>query len=288
MRTSTTEGPPRPRRTRGGTTGAGLLASLIASSFGAAGLGVSCYNPKVVSGHLMCAAPPAKACPDDFECQGGRCVSAGLTGPGTGGAGTGGIDGSGGNPGTGGTPGTGGAAPDAGMRVHEVGETCTISNRGQPNQSDDCDVNLLCVDDCAGARCYQYCQNDADCPASSCTRTTPDKSRQLCEIPFTPTCDQQDGHTGCANVAQGCYLVSPLAAPTGGSRLVCDCSMGSGTSNVACSDSRDCFPGYVCPPMGSGPGSGFCQRVCNPTATDSGCQAGTSCHAFGSTWGYCF
>jgi hypothetical protein len=250
------------------------------------GLGLaSCYNPKVTPGGLQCAAPPAKACPDDFECRTDLNV---CVRPGAGGSGGNMMTGSGGVSGSGGN-GTGGSSPDAG-RVHLLGEACTIFNRGSANQSDDCDptTNLVCVDDaCGGSKCFRNCTADSDCPTSACTRAAPNGAGRLCELPFV-ACNPQDGHAGCPNAALGCFLLSSDQSPQGGDRTVCDCSVASGSVNSPCTEVRDCFPGLVCPALGNGPAIDTCQRVCNPTAAVTGCSNGETCHPYGATWGYCF
>ena len=238
--------------------------------------GGGCFNPHVEDGKLGCAAE-GKECPDGFACGPGRlCFKVGTAGSGGVGA-TGGAGG--GAQGTGGNPGTGGAAV-----VRLVGQTCLIKNDGQPDQSDTCAAGLLCMNDCATSRCYKKCQSDADCLNSSCTRSNPDNSQRLCDVPYT-TCNPQDSATGGCDVGFGCWLLGAEPTASGGDKTVCDCSYAVAGKSQPCSVTRDCFKGLVCPPIGSGLGAGFCQQVCSPTI---GCQSGGSCRPFGARWGYCF
>ncbi len=260
------------------------IAVLLASALVAAG----CYNPNVSSSGLMCAAAPAKQCPDGFECAGGFCLKVGAVGGGgTGGAArSGGAPGSGGTIGSGGRMGTGGGAPS----TQPLGANCLITNQGQATQSHNCDPGLLCVDDCGGSssRCYKICQGDADCAQSSCTRAAPGGAPLLCEVPYT-MCNPQNTATSGCGTGIGCYLLASAASPSGGDRTVCDCSMSAGGMGDPCFDSRGCFPGLVCPPAGSGAGAGSCWLICDPTAMPSGCPAAhPMCRPFGAKWGYCF
>jgi hypothetical protein len=256
-------------------------------------LGLGCYKPKIEPGGLLCAPAPDKACPDGFVCFAGNCVSS-LVGQGgttvsTGGRG--GSTGSGGQSGTGGAPvgsggsGSGGASvPDAGSR-RAVGDPCTIVNSGQPDQSDDCESDAVCVDDCVPtSHCYRLCSADVDCPTSACTRKTAEASpRQICDVSFV-TCDPQ-AQAGCSTNS-ACYLLSSMQTATGTDRTVCDCSMNAGAPGEACTDSRQCSPGLVCPPADV-PGGGACRHICDTTALLSGCGVGT-CYPFGTKWGYCY
>jgi hypothetical protein len=282
--------------------------------------GAGCYDPKIMSGRLQCASPPAKRCPDGFECSGaGTCVLAGTAG-GTGGTGV--VDaGSDAAQDSGSEPCLSPRSPcepQSGMcdpycqtgctgcrercsvngagallctetmsRPRQVGQTCLITNAGQPDQGDDCGPGLVCMEDCGGggrAHCYQFCRSDAECPQSTCTRRPPGGGNQrVCEVPFA-NCDPQNNQ-GCADTLHGCYLLSSETRPGGtGDRTVCDCSMGQGTAGQSCSDSRDCFMGLVCPT--SGAGSGYCRRVCDPDAASPGCQGTLQCRRYGA-WGYC-
>jgi hypothetical protein len=250
--------------------GWGAAATLAAICFMAIGLGawLACYNPHVPSGTVECAVGTPQ-CPDGFSCIGNLCFRDGAGGAGGGGAG-----------GSSGTGGAGGAA-----KTRQLGETCAPSQAPDGGQTDDCDPSLVCVQDCASYRCYRPCQTDLDCPESLCTTRGAPVGTRLCEIRFT-TCDPVGGKTGCA-AAEGCYLLSSAAAPSGVDQLVCDCPAGSNAVAMSCSDSRDCFAGLVCPPQGSGVGAGYCQRLCDPLLGDAPCAPGM-CRPFGDRWGFCF
>ena len=278
-------------RGRGGT----LLAW---ASVGVAAFLSACYSPKVISGGLKCAQSSSKVCPDGFVCVQEMCLaigaqagsgaggSGGFDGEATGGSGaggsvlgTGGLDGSGGT-----TSGTGGNRPP----TRTVGQSCLISRPGDGTTTDDCVTGLVCVEDCgsaAGARCYRYCEADADCPESACSRLATAGGRKICEVPFT-ACDPVDGHVGCSLSTQACYLLAPLAS---GDKVasVCDCSLNALTVGEPCSDSRECAPGLLCPPPGSGLGATYCRRACDPRDGETACSSG-ACRPLGSRWGYCF
>jgi hypothetical protein len=235
----------------------------------------TCYNPKIVSGQLECAKAPAKQCPDGFKCEGTVCVTTGTTGSG-GAGGHAGAGGTGAATGSGGGVGTGGNTPP-----RQVGQTC--------DQSTGCDTNLICMSDCSDteARCYQLCQGAADCPTSTCTRTVPGTSQLVCDVPFM-TCDPETP-SGCASASQSCFLLSSAPTASGDNSTVCDCP-GSKGPGVACSDSRECFAKEVCPPADSGlPGAGYCRVLCTPNLVPPDPVCGLdACHAFGTTWGYCY
>jgi len=279
-------------------SGTGSIAALgLAVSLA---LAIGCYKPSVLSGGLQCAGPP-KPCPDGYTCVGTVCVSS-STAPdaaaGTGGhGGTGGGDhgGTGGQPGTGGQLGTGGIVATGGVMgsggssgaPRGVGETCSITNLGTPDQSDNCQTGAVCVEDCAQTVCFRTCSSDDDCPGSSCTRMTTSGTR-ICEVSYT-ACDPHapNGQQGCGG-ATSCYLLSSAPAPGGGDRTVCDCPKDEGALGTACTDSRDCFPGLVCP-VSTAPGGGFCRQACDPSmVVNTGCLLLTACNRYGTKWGYCY
>jgi len=277
------------------------------SSIAALGLAVclalvaDCYKPSVQSGGLECATAPAKLCPDGFTCVGTVCVSSssapdasvgsgGHGGTASGGrGGSGGLVATGGQPGTGGLTGTGGVVGTGGTSgaPRAVGESCTITNLGTPTQSDNCQTGAVCVEDCAQTVCFRTCASDDDCPESSCTRATSSGTR-ICEVSYT-ACDPhaQAGQQGCQG-ATSCYLLSSAPAPAGGDRTVCDCTMGEMGLGGPCVDSRDCFPGLVCP-ISTAAGGGFCRQACDPSSLlQTGCPLATACNRYGGKWGYCY
>ena len=278
----------------GGIAALGLAAVVL--------LGIDCYKPSVESGGLRCATG-AKACPDGFTCTGDFCVSSsevpdGSVGTGGHGGASGGHVGSGGQLGSGGLPGTGGVSGTGGITggggnmsdvPRAVGETCTITDLDAADQSDNCVTGAVCAQDCAQNICFPTCSTDDDCPTSSCTRVTMSGTK-ICELAYM-ACDPhaQPGQQGCGGSTY-CYLLSSASAPSGGSRTVCDCNTGEGMVGSACMDSRDCFPGLVCP-VATAPGGGFCRQACDPSGllTTTGCSSLTSgCHAYGPKWGYCY
>lgn len=257
------------------------LAVAAAAVVAAGAWGAGCYNPAIESNKLSCA-PTGKACPDGFQCSAGKCVKLGAVGPGSGGStgsGGAGTGGSAGNGSSGGAPGTGGAP------LRAVFESCQIKNAGTADQSHDCSAGLECLQDCAGGvpHCYRACTADTECPASSCTRTFAGVAGQFCEPDFTD-CNPVANSTCAINM--NCKLLSSQPAPGGGDRTVCECQTGTAARGEPCSSTRQCFPGLVCPPGGSGPGAEVCQRPCDPMAGAAACTAGT-CRPFGARWGYC-
>jgi len=260
-----------------------------------------CYKPDVQSGGLTCATAPAKACPDGFTCVGTVCVNgssmpdASAGSGGHGGTASGGRGGTGGRLGSGGMVGTGGAVSTGGVmgsggsapgQPRAVGETCAVTNAGTPDQSDNCVSGAVCAQDCAQSICFQTCNTDDDCPKSSCTRTTPSGTK-ICELTYN-TCDPHSAgaQQGCDGTY--CYLLSSLPSPGNGNRTVCDCPTDEKGLNEACSDSRECFPGLVCPPA-TMPGGGACRQACDPhMLLNTGCPLPVGCNTYGPSWGYCY
>lgn len=281
---------------RSGTSGLAVLA-LVALMV----MVSDCYKPSVQPGGLRCATG-SKECPDGFACVDEFCISSsavpdastasgGHAGTASGGrAGSGGQPGTGGQLGTGGQPGTGGLGVGGGGtpgQPRAVGESCIITDLGAADQSDNCASGAACVEDCAQTVCFRICNSDDDCPGSSCTRTTTSGTR-ICEVTYA-SCDPHglDGQQGCDG-SRSCYLLSSTAAPGGGDRTVCDCTMGEGGLEAPCVDSRDCFPRLVCP-VATAAGGGACRQACDPgNLLNTGCPAGTACNRYGSKWGYCY
>jgi hypothetical protein len=271
----------------------------------AGGLLWACYGPKIVPG-LRCATPPAMACPDGFVCVSEMCLPRGSTSALGGAAGSvaGSAAGAGGDAGAAGlatdvggggagggdvaeTGGAGGGQP--GTRT--LGETCLASATGAAGSASDCADGLECVEDCGnggGARCYQLCTLDSDCPDSACSRTARATGHSICEIAYA-SCDPLATGASCARATERCYLLSSSNSLSGSPATVCDCSLNAMAPGAPCSDSRDCAPGLVCPAQGSvGVGGGYCWRLCDLTVGNAGCQSGQACRAFGTKWGYCF
>jgi len=252
------------------------LVGLTGLVLGASTWGAGCYNPDIKN-QLHCATPPAKACPDGYQCSGQLCVKIGAVGSASGGAtGSGGM-------GTGGT-GTGGVGT-GGARPRVEFESCLPRNVGTPNQTDDCDTGLTCLSDCSSQHCFRGCQTDGECPKSSCTRTFAGNAGKFCELPYTACNPAGMFKTSCTSPLL-CTLLSSQPAPGGGDRTVCDCEGSLAARGEPCSQTRDCFGGLVCPPSGSGPGAEFCRVVCDPMLGAAACAAGT-CHPLGARWGYC-
>jgi hypothetical protein len=268
----------------------------------AGGLLWACYGPKIVPG-LRCATPPAMACPDGFVCVSEVCLPRGSTSAlgGAGGAAAGGAGDSGaGGPASdvGGGGGDGGDVAGAGGAggvqpgTRTLGQTCLVSATGAAGrEASDCADGLECVEDCGtggGARCYQLCTSDVDCPDSACRQIPTASGHRICEIAYA-TCDPLASSASCPRATEQCYLLSSGTSLSGRPATVCDCSSNAMGVGMPCSDSRDCAHGLVCPPQGSvAVGGGYCAHVCDLTMGNAGCLTDQACRPIDSKWGYCF
>jgi hypothetical protein len=165
-------------------------------------------------------------------------------------------------------------------RARGLGESCDISSLKAASQTDNCAPGLVCFTDSCGARCYQFCKTDADCPMSTCTRDA-GGGVKICDVQAT-TCNpvKNNGQpTGCPAVVQGCYLSATL-----GDRTVCDCEFMAGGTNASCTIPRDCFPGLTC----VGPvGSSVCRPACTLGSTDCGPLSTCTMLNGGKKFGFC-
>jgi hypothetical protein len=297
--------PARPRpltRARARCFGGRLLGPSMALLVGG-GFLWACYGPKISPG-LRCATSPAMACPDGFVCVSEMCLPQGSASAlgGAGGAaggvaggvggdgGAGGLAtdvGGGGVGGAGGLGGAGGGEPGA----RTLGQTCLVSATGAAGSASDCADGLECVEDCGiggGARCYQLCASDVDCPDSACRQTPTASGHRICEIAYT-SCDPLGPGDSCPHATEQCYLLSSGTSLSGRPATVCDCSSNAMGVGMPCSDSRDCAHGLVCPPQGSvAVGGGYCAHVCDLTMGNAGCLTDQACRPIDSKWGYCF
>jgi hypothetical protein len=285
---------PRRRQMRLDTHAPGLAVMLVAALGALSG---GCYDPKITSGGLTCAPPPAKACPEGFTCSGTVCVTEG-TAPATGGSGGGGTGGAG-------TGGAGGACPNpitplcstatvlaagacdpvcqtgcgCGQRCNLTpsGFSCAASSGSkelgaicQPG-SDECALGLVCLAESCGTslgRCYRYCRDPAPiCGGTVCG--TPiklpngdDSTQKVCNPGDVP-CNAFT-RTGCPDPALNCYMTGP-------GRTVCDCSSGKDRAlGESCGGYNDCALGLVCLAVG-GASMPTCHKVCQTTTDCAGC-----------------
>src|SRR4051812_8681794 len=129
-----------------------------------------CYRPSIKDGGFLCAAPPAKACPDGFRCLGGVCLS-GSDGGGVDGMCTSGPV----QPICDDQPGPGQQCNPAcqtgcacgrcnvvdGAAVCTPAGTQALGAKCNPNPgSDDCAAGLICLEETCGnrlGRCYRHC-----------------------------------------------------------------------------------------------------------------------------------
>jgi hypothetical protein len=283
---------------------------------------VGCYRPTVLDGGFLCA-PGSKPCPDGFACE-PTSMTCRKTGSFDGslpaadsGAGDALADAGVPSPDVACFAPVAGCTPDPGLSCDPicqtgcgcrekclvnaagalvcnallgnarkaVGESCTISAAGTSGQTDNCDVGLVCVADSCGGRCYRFCQGDADCPGSTCSRDA-GGGVKMCDVPFV-TCDPVGGGTrsscpSSAAMVEGCYL-SAIAVD----KTLCDCPFGAARENDSCTLSRECLPGLACVDA-TGTGDARCLPVCMLLG-NGGCSNGRTCAAIGAgtIYGYC-
>jgi hypothetical protein len=245
--------------------------------FGLAALiGVACYRPNIKDGGFLCNvdAGPSHQCPEGFSCDQSVAPALCWRGPHDAGGGdrSDAVDAPDAAP-------DADASADAHQGVAEFG-ACTVTPQ--------CAAGLVCIGDNCGGRCYRRCSSDADCPASSCSKATPDGG-SACDVPRI-TCDPRSkssgGQTGCAIPSQACYLSASDPDAT-----LCDCPGGSRTGDV-CTSSRDCLAGLVCVDA-LGSGVRYCQAACLIGGSDCGaltCRpyAVPDSGAPSATYGFCY
>ena len=177
-------------------------------------------------------------------------------------------------------------------------DSCTPLSTTPPNESDNCAPGMVCIEEGCFPRCFQFCRNDQDCPASACTRDIPAHTGQkVCDVPFMDSCVPLPSgqNTGCgnANSAMACYISS-----TNPTHTVCDCPFNAVGANSPCSRSRDCIKGLVC--VDRGLGQPTCLQVCKLSNNGSDCLSNPTagaCHPYTGiplgqtphpTFGFCF
>jgi hypothetical protein len=259
-----------------------MSRSLVVALLLAFGTVSGCYNPNITDGGLACG--PGNACPHDFHCSNGRCYRAVDAGRDTGTVvctspppaalcsrdpsghpcnatcnsgctcGWCGIDSNGSIACLTGSPGMKG-----------VGEICDAS------RTSDCALGLRCrAEACGIARCYKFCDSNADCPTAGTTCSV--NAGTLCSL-SDPGCDAVNG-TGCP---------AGLACYSDGSNTQCVCP-GTAAAGAPCLGGQDCIPGYAC--VATGPANqkmNTCKKLCN---TQLDCGLTGVCMTFGS-YGYC-
>ncbi len=140
----------------------------------------------------------------------------------------------------------------------QAGETCDAT------RTSDCAVGLRCrAETCGVARCYKFCETDADCPAAGTTCSI--SGGTLCSLP-DPGCDAA-GNTGCP---------TGLACYTNGSSTECACP-GSAAAGDQCLGAENCMPGYAC--AGTLNQQSTCHKLCK---TQSDCGLTGVCSTYGT------
>jgi hypothetical protein len=247
---------------------AALLGLVLASG--------ACFRPKVVSGGFLCdTTTGAKACPDNFVCISGKCV----TPPTDGGtdAPRGGSGGAGGHAGAGGHGGGGGggnvdAGPDLGPCLPTVSDVTSCSS---PSDAGLCDpvCNVGCAD-----KCHDKCSVD-NSGALKCNPLNP-ASAAAAPVGILANCSQF--------VDNASQVQTDNCAP-GTVCLGLECSA---RCYQFCRTSADCINGASCS-RDAGGGHSFCDVPpvgCDPTSPEScsgassgamGCYLGTdTIHTF--------
>jgi hypothetical protein len=169
-------------------------------------------------------------------------------------------------------------APAAG-RPRGLLEACEPLFPGALNQTDICAPGLVCLADGCGARCYQFCKADKDCPSSVCSKDA-GGGQKVCDVP-NATCDpvKAGGADGCGSSMDTlvCYVSSTVK-----DRTFCDCPFEAGAANSPCTLSRDCFAGLACV-------ASQCRQVCNLTKGSTDCAPGQTCYKLNGSdkYGYC-
>jgi hypothetical protein len=258
----------------------------------------SCYNPKV-GPSLVCAAPPAKQCPDGFKCgPDNLCVGIGVSTGGTSG-GTGGAGGACANPIISLCSSTTPVTPcdpvcqtgcPCGLQcaLTATGVGCVAQGGSQLEgqvchpAADNCAPGYVCVKDACSnmGRCHRFClTTDSNVCTASMVCGTPvplangtGSSQRACNF----------GDASCNAVSQtGCPDPALICFATGLSSSLCDCPSGKNLAQGDdCVDYNDCLPGLWCLRL-TQDGPTQCLRLCNSTADCPGCTF------LGPSRGYC-
>jgi hypothetical protein len=242
-------------------------------------LATACFRPAITDGGFRCA--DGGVCPEGFVCDfnaGAVCVQrlseGGVAGGGAGGRGVAGAGGSGGEPKLAGTL-----------------EACAVSNRGTPDQSDNCEPGNVCIEgESCFPRCFRLCDSDQGCVDAFCDRVAPSGAK-VCGVANVDTCSplMVPRNSGCG-VGMACYL-----SATHPDHTFCDCPLGNGTTGADCSRSRDCNPGLACAYILS-LGRATCQQTCELAGGGSECVNGGNCRQYRGAsgdeaphprWGFC-
>lgn len=226
---------------------------------------VSCFNPSYDDGGFVCV--PGGSCPQGYSCLQGHCWNDNGPGPALVVLDAGVPD----------------ATPDAGMDstsppevapvLRQLGETCDPRNAGTALRSDNCAAGLTCIDGNSQSLCFKRCVADAECGQASCEERSPEPNAlpvRVCGL--APTTCSPTNVGSCAN-QRICYISGALT--------ICEISSGDNI-RMACTYSRECFPGYTC---ATGVGAGYCRQACSATGL---CPTGTTCQLVTDTMGYCY
>jgi hypothetical protein len=221
--------------------------------------GGGCFRPKILSGGFKCdVTPGAKACPDDFVCVSGLCVTpahdGGVDAP------KGGSGGGAGSGGKGGSGGGGGEKVDAQPDVPCLPAVANTNCPELPNNPGTCDpvCNTGCPDSC-----HDKCSVNSK-GALTCNRLIPAPSVATPKG-ILANCTQNSGGADAAGQTDNCVAGTVCLA------LECP----SPRCYQFCRSAADCANGATCS-RDAGGGHSFCDvppTVCNPVnpQVDSGC-----------------
>jgi hypothetical protein len=178
-------------------------------------------------------------------------------------------------------------------------ESCTVTNSGRSDQSDDCTAGNICLAPVSGlyTYCFRLCNQDSDCRSYADCSQRPlsanggqvsvcSPAHKICGASDSPCCDPLDANNNpCPSTNPICFLVAPdLVAPGvfGHSRTVCEYSSGGIVENstTTCASSRDCMASLACADADH-----LCHRVCDPA--NPVCPSGMICKSWGTEYGYC-
>jgi len=172
-----------------------------------------------------------------------------------------------------------------------VGDSCSISNEGLPNQFDNCVPGAMCLTDGSKESCFAFCNASKDCATYGglcvnryLSASVTSAFVSVCDPPLK-TCDPfaSASASNCAN----CYITESSAS--GVSQTVCEPWSGPRVSTTdTCQSSADCTGKRVCPTQVISTAARFhkCSNICDLSGNHS-CNPPETCMLIGNRYGYC-